>query len=244
MIYTALTRQPYGSLLIHTLWTTICSSWVFFNREAHRSLHVQSKNIMLSICLKFQFQLLEEACWTHFGPGQEQDMPTDATAGVGRKWSDHASDEAEGGGREEQGMEQRRRKVRSCGWRLQTIWKIRRTCQHSGWVCRWTWWTSTRKRTASSTNWAPVGLWLNSQDSRYHCLLRWISWYGMVWSCVRWMYCTKSVLFFKKCITCILFWCLVRVILMSLQSFFTSLARIAYCLHIWYLSSAYKYVRL
>ena len=73
-------------------------------------------------------------------------------------------DHAKGGGWEEQGMEQRRRKVRSCGWRLQTIWKIRRTCQHSGWVCRWTWWTSTRKRTASSTEWAPVGLWLNSQD--------------------------------------------------------------------------------
>ena len=81
MIYTALTRQPYGSLLIHTLWSTICSSWVFFNREAHRSLHVQFK----TLCLKFQFQLLEEACWTHFGRGQKQDMPTDATAGVGRK---------------------------------------------------------------------------------------------------------------------------------------------------------------
>ena len=28
-------RQPIGSLLAHTLWSLNCSSWVFFNREAH-----------------------------------------------------------------------------------------------------------------------------------------------------------------------------------------------------------------
>ena len=30
---------------------------------------------MLSICLKFQFQLLEEACWADIEQGEEQDVP-------------------------------------------------------------------------------------------------------------------------------------------------------------------------
>jgi hypothetical protein len=30
--------QPYGALLANTIWSAICSSWVFFNKEAHQYL--------------------------------------------------------------------------------------------------------------------------------------------------------------------------------------------------------------